>query len=164
MRLAALPLATLPGALAALFVEGANARSGMGTSSASRSFVQAMTLSSLIVSDPGAERAIDGERSMRWLAVGIGLALAACSSNPAKQAEERYDRAHANGSAADRCASARAVKEAYQKAGNDSQAGTWRSKEEEECRTARLVGHGDPTVGLSADLGGSAAPQTGGAR
>lgn len=97
---------------------------------------------------------------MRWLLVGMGmgLTLAACSS-PAKQAEQTYDLAFAKGSAAERCAAARAVKQAYQKADDTGQAETWRSKEEEECRTARLVGKGNASPAVSAAQLGPNPPQ-----
>lgn len=95
---------------------------------------------------------------MRWLLMGIGLTLAACSS-PAKQAEQDYNLAFAKGSAAQRCAAARTVKEAYQKADDSGQVETWRSKEEEECRTARLAGKGNTAPAVSAAQLGPNPPQ-----
>lgn len=75
---------------------------------------------------------------MRWLIVGIGVALASCSS-PATQAEKAYNTAHSKGSAADRCAAARQVAEAYQQAHDENKYQTWRGTASEECRMARMV-------------------------
>jgi hypothetical protein len=75
---------------------------------------------------------------MRWLIVGIGVALASCSS-PATQAEKAYNTAHSKGSAAGRCAAARKVADVYQQAHDENKYRTWRGTASGECRMARMA-------------------------